>query len=145
MTAGSRKSIYLVLGCTVSAAAAQILMKAGAGRALPPIAPADPGTWVPFLIGLISNAPLFFGYAVNGITAILMILALRDGELSMLYPIIALTYVWVNIASIYFFDEKMNFWKAVGILMVIGGVAWMGRAAETGRKSPERQNLEPQG
>jgi hypothetical protein len=28
---------------------------------------------------------------------VLMVFALRDGELSILYPIIALTYVWVTI------------------------------------------------
>ena len=29
----------------------------------------------------------------------MLVLALRDGELSMLYPIIALTYVWVTLLS----------------------------------------------
>jgi len=46
--------------------------------------------------------------------AFLLILALRDGELSMLYPIIALTSVWVNILSMYFFGDHMNFWKGWG-------------------------------
>lgn len=132
MAAGSRKSVYLVLLCTITAGAAQILTKMGAGGVLPAVS-ADPGTWIPFVFGLISNIPLFLGYAINAITAVLMILALRDGELSMLYPIIALTYVWVNIASVFFFNEKMNLWKVIGILLVICGVAWMGRASESGK------------
>ena len=46
--------------------------------------------------------------------ALLLILALRDGELSMLYPIIALTYVWVNLLSMYFFHDQINLLKSAG-------------------------------
>ena len=62
-------------------------------------------------------------------TAHAEILALREGELSMLYPIIALTYVWVNLLSMYFFNEHLNLWKGVGIGLVIGGVALLGKAS----------------
>ena len=81
-----------------------------------------------FLVALLGNLPLLLGYTMSAGTAFLLILALRDGELSMLYPIIALTYVWVNILSMYFFNEHMNIWKASGIALVIGGVALLGRA-----------------
>ena len=106
----SRKPVYMVLGCTVFAAAAQVMMKFGAGHAMP-------------------NAPLLIGYSLHACNAMLLILALRDGELSMLYPIIALTYVWVNVLSMYFFGDHMNFWKGLGIALVIGGVALLGRAS----------------
>jgi multidrug transporter EmrE-like cation transporter len=106
----SRKPVYMVLGCTVFAAAAQVMMKFGAGRPMP-------------------NAPLLIGYSLHACNAMLLILALRDGELSMLYPIIALTYVWVNVLSMYFFGDHMNFWKGLGIALVIGGVALLGRAS----------------
>ena len=38
-------------------------------------------------------------------------LALRDGELSLLYPVIALTYVWVTVLSLVIFHEAMNPFK----------------------------------
>jgi multidrug transporter EmrE-like cation transporter len=125
----SNKSIYMVLGCTVFAAAAQVLLKFGATHAMPQIHPADPSTWMPFAIALLGNYPLMLGYCAHSGNALLLILALRDGELSMLYPIIALTYVWVNLLSMYFFREHMNVWKALGIALVIGGVALLGRAS----------------
>jgi uncharacterized membrane protein len=78
------------------------------------------------------NYPLLLGYTAHSGNALLLILALREGELSMLYPIIALTYVWVNLLSMYFFHEHMNVWKATGILLVISGVALMGRASSRG-------------
>src|SRR5580698_10592623 len=125
----SNKSIYMVLGCTVFAAAAQVLMKFGANHAMPQMILADPSTWMPFALALLGNYMLLLGYCVQSGNALLLILALRDGELSMLYPIIALTYVWVNLLSMYFFNEHMNIWKALGIALVIGGVALLGRAS----------------
>ena len=125
----SQKPVYLVLGCTIFAAAAQVLMKFGANHPMPQMNPADLSTWLPFVKALLGNYQLLLGYVVQSGNALLLILALRDGELSMLYPIIALTYVWVNLLSMYFFHERMNIWKALGIALVIGGVALLGRAS----------------
>lgn len=122
----------MVLGCTVFAATAQVLLKFGATHAMPQLNPGDTSTWMPFLVALAGNYQLLLGYGAHSINALLLILALRDGELSMLYPIIALTYVWVNLLSIYFFHDQMNGWKAAGIALVIGGVALMGRASARG-------------
>jgi uncharacterized membrane protein len=119
----------MVLGCTVFAAAAQVLMKFGATQPMPPLEPANTATWAPFAMALLHNYRLLLGYVVQSGNALLLILALRDGELSMLYPIIALTYVWVNLLSIYFFHDQINLLKGMGILLVIGGVALLGRAS----------------
>jgi multidrug transporter EmrE-like cation transporter len=129
MASSSNKSIYLVLGCTLFTAAAQVLMKFGAGHPMPQLNLADPASYVAFIVALIGNVPLFLGYCMSAGTALLLILALRDGELSTLYPIISVSYVWVNLLSIYFFHDKMNVWKISGIALVIAGVAWLGRAS----------------
>ena len=125
----SDKSVYMVLGCTVFAATAQVLLKFGANHPMPAMNLSDTATWMPFLIALFGNYPLLLGYCCHSGNALLLILALREGQLSMLYPIIALTYVWVNLLSMYFFHEHMNVWKAAGILLVIGGVTLLGRAS----------------
>ncbi|MDP9055140.1 MAG: hypothetical protein M3N93_12710, partial [Acidobacteriota bacterium] len=49
-----RKSIYMVLGCTVFAAAAQVLMKFGMAHALPAFQPGNSATWLPFAIALVT-------------------------------------------------------------------------------------------
>jgi drug/metabolite transporter (DMT)-like permease len=110
------QSIALVFCCTILGAAAQVLMKIGANH--PPY---------PSLLGYLTNLPLFAGYCLYGLNAVLLIFALRDGELSILYPIIALTYVWVTILSALFFQERINIFKAAGVLIVILGVAVLGR------------------
>jgi drug/metabolite transporter (DMT)-like permease len=49
----------------------------------------------------------------------------------MLYPIIALTYVWVTLLSYALLPEKPNVYKNIGITAIVAGVAVMGRG---GRK-----------
>ncbi len=130
-TAGSGRinPVYLVLGCTVFAAAAQVLMKFGAMYKMPELHPADMASVIGFVSALLGNWQLLLGYTMHACNAFLLILALRDGELSMLYPIIALTYVWVNLLSMYFFHDTLNWWKGCGIVLVIGGVSLLGIAS----------------
>jgi len=57
----------------------------------------------------------------------LMAAALKGRELSRLYPIIALTYVWVTILSLFLLpDEHLNFFRSMGIAFIVGGVSVLG-------------------
>jgi len=114
-----RKSVLLVFSCTVLGAAAQILMKVGMTH------------FTPEPLAIATNMPLVAGYALYGINTLLLVLALREGELSMLYPIIALTYVWVTLLSYALLPEKPNAYKNIGIATIVVGVAVLGRG---GRK-----------
>ena len=60
-----------------------------------------------------------------------MVLALRDGELSMLYPVIALTYVWVSVLSFLIFRESLPPMKLLGISLIVIGVAVLGRKVKS--------------
>lgn len=112
-----RGSVLLVLGCTFLGAAAQVLMKLGANR-MPPSPP---------LAVMLTCVPLLAGLAVYGLSTVLLILALRTSELSLMYPIIALTYVWVMVLSVVIFQESLNAYKILGVLAIVGGVAVLGR------------------
>ncbi len=105
--------------CTLFGAAAQLLLKIGMAH------------FSPSLPALVTNYPLIAGYVLYGINTLLLVLALRDGELSMLYPIIALTYVWVTLLSYTLLDEPQNGYKNLGIAVIVIGVAVLGRG---GRK-----------
>ena len=63
-------------------------------------------------------------YAVS---TVLLVLALRDGELSVLYPIISMTYVWVLLLSVLIFNESLNLFKILGISVIVFGVSFLGR------------------
>ena len=78
----------------------------------------------PFII--LKNVFLMAGLSLYGVFTMLLILALRDGELSIIYPVIALTYVWVTFLSLMLFHETMNPFKACGITVIVLGVMVLG-------------------
>ena len=78
-------------------------------------------------VALATNLPLVAGYALYGIFCVMMILSLRQGELSVIYPIISLAYIWVTILSYWIFHDTLNPLKMMGIFSVILGVAMLGR------------------
>jgi drug/metabolite transporter (DMT)-like permease len=55
-----------------------------------------------------------------------MLIAFRGGELSVLYPLIALSYVWVAILSKIFLGDMMNPFKWAGIIFIMAGVSLIG-------------------
>lgn len=77
--------------------------------------------------GLLANWSLWAGLTLYGCSTLLLILALRDGELSLLYPVISLTYVWVTIMSVLAFHESINVFKIAGITVICSGVALLGK------------------
>jgi len=117
--AARRRSTIVVAVCTVLGAIAQILFKLAVRHLV--LTP----------VGLLTNVPLIAGCAFYGLFTIAMVLALREGELSMLYPIIALTYVWVTLGTYWLLHETPNIYKNAGIVTIVLGVAILGRG---GRK-----------
>jgi multidrug transporter EmrE-like cation transporter len=81
----------------------------------------------PGLLGMIANLPLMGGYCLYGISTVLLVIALKDGELSLLYPVIALTYVWVTVLSFLIFHDQINRWKLLGIALIVSGVVVLGK------------------
>ncbi len=77
---------------------------------------------------LLTNWPLLAGYSLYGITTGLLILALRRGQLSVLYPIISLGYVWVLILSAVVFREAISLWKVAAVVAIVAGVGILGRS-----------------
>jgi multidrug transporter EmrE-like cation transporter len=130
----ARRSFCLVFSCTFIGALAQILIKQGTAQlgehhlhlTLGQVAH-RPELFVQFSLSVISNAKLFLGYCLYGVMTFLMAAALKGRELSRLYPIIALTYVWVTILSLFLLpDEHLNFFRSMGIAFIVGGVSVLG-------------------
>jgi drug/metabolite transporter (DMT)-like permease len=108
-------AIGLVMFFTLITSVAQIFFKMAAQRLeLTPL-------------GILMNWPLILGFFLYMIAAALMLLALRNGELSVLYPLIALSYVWVSLLSPHFFPtDSMNMTKWSGVLFIGIGVSLIG-------------------
>ena len=114
-----RQAILIVLCCTLLVALGQYLIKLGANRL-------SHAGLIGTMIGIFTIPPLFAGYCLYGIFTVLFVYALRHGELSTLYPLIALGYVWVTITAVVAFHETMNPMKLVGLVVIVAGVAVLG-------------------
>ncbi|MBN1645150.1 EamA family transporter [Candidatus Woesearchaeota archaeon] len=77
---------------------------------------------------LIKNYNLIAGLFFYGISLIIFVIALTGGEVSILYPIVSVSYIWVCFLSIKILKEKMNLYKWLGILFIIFGVSMIGIA-----------------
>ncbi len=126
----------MVVAFTVLASIAQVLIKTGA-NALNQIPPGTVADVVlgsahfqvsAVLVAAVTSASLIAGLILYGVGALMMVLALQHGELSVLYPVISLSYVWVAILSVLVFHEHMNVFRLAGISVIILGVAILGRS-----------------
>jgi drug/metabolite transporter (DMT)-like permease len=81
-------------------------------------------------LAVLTNFSLIAGYGLYGLNTVMMVLALRDGELSQLYPIIAMTYVWVAILSYTVLGDVPNWKRNLGITIIVIGVAIIGRGSK---------------
>jgi multidrug transporter EmrE-like cation transporter len=120
LSAEKHRSVSLVLCCTILGAIAQVLIKSGAPKL--GIQPSLLST----AISILTNLPIISGLVLYGLSTILLVLALRHGELSMVYPVIALTFVWVTILSAVVIGESMNVYKIAGIAIIVAGVSVLG-------------------
>ncbi len=80
---------------------------------------------------MLTNVALLAGLSFYGVSTVLLVLALKDGELSLLWPVIALTYVWVTLLSLVIFHDRVNPIKLAGIAIIVAGVAVMGRGQKS--------------
>ena len=104
----------MVLFCTLLTSTAQLFYKFVAER-----------LELNFL-SIITNLPLLMGMLLYAVGGILLILSFRGGEVSVLYPIIATSYIWVSFLSIYFLNEEMNLFKWVGVFTIMSGIILIG-------------------
>ena len=117
VSASRRRVILMMVGCTLLGAAGQILMKQGANTLGASNSP---------LVMLLTPS-IFFGYVLYGLMTLLFVFALQHEELSILYPVISLTYVWVAGLSAVFFGESLSVLRILGVLIIVLGVTVLGR------------------
>lgn len=107
-------AILLILFTTIFTSSAQLSLKLGINNL-------KPG-----LLGIILNYYLIQGFFLYAIAGALAIAAFRRGDVSVLYPIFATSYVWVSLASAYFFGEYLSNFKWFGIIVIITGISMVG-------------------
>jgi len=113
----------IILAATLLTSTAQLFYKFGAEK-------------LSFdILSIITNLELIAGLILYAIGGILLILSFRGGEVSVLYPIFATSYIWVSLLSMHFLNEVMNFFKWTGIFIIILGIVFIGLGSK--KPAPE--------
>jgi len=76
------------------------------------------------------NYFILIGLFLYGIGGIMFLFALKDGELSVLYPILATSYIWATLLAIYLFNDVLNVAKIIAIILVMLGIGFIGKGRE---------------
>lgn len=103
----------IVMGTIIGAFGA-VYLKKGSGNASRDV------------MALFRNYELIAGIVLYGVSAIFYILGVRGGELSVIYPLVSTSYIFVSILSVRMLGESMNRWKWAGISVIILGVSVIG-------------------
>jgi drug/metabolite transporter (DMT)-like permease len=107
--------ILLIILCTIFTATGQLLMKLGLNNLS-----------LSFL-GLITNFQLIAGIIVYLMGAAIMVYALKQAELSSLYPFLSLSFIWVAFLSVFILKESIVMLQWIGMLAILAGVYTVGR------------------
>ena len=92
--------------CTLFTSTAQVFYKIGSAK-LPVI---------------FTNYPLLLGLLLYALGAVVFVIALKFGEVTILYPIIATSYIWVALLSWRIFGDVLNLYKSIGIIAIFVGI-----------------------
>ena len=126
ITRTQKKAMALMVLCTFFTSLGQILWKLGVNK--------YSNTFFSLL-----NVPFLLGFVSYGFGAVLMLIAFRRGELSVLYPIVATSYVWVSLLSPHLFpDDFMNAWKWAGVIIILISVSILGWASSRTQMEVQR-------
>jgi len=75
---------------------------------------------------LFLGTDLWLGLFLYGIATVLYLIVLKMEQLTVIYPLISLTYIWTTIFSVKYLGEKMNKWKYFALVGIILGIILIG-------------------
>lgn len=109
-------TLLLVLAAVVFSVIGQLLLKAGAQQ----LAAHDR---MEFLLAAFRNAHVVSGLAAWAASTICWLYVLRVAPLSRAYGLTSLTYVFILIASVHLYDERVRPLHVVGTMLIVIGIA----------------------
>jgi multidrug transporter EmrE-like cation transporter len=78
------------------------------------------------LASVITNWRLAAGIVAYLVSSVFFVRGMAEGELSVLYPMVALGYMWTILWSKLFFGEAMTLGKVGGLGLILAGLAMLG-------------------
>jgi undecaprenyl phosphate-alpha-L-ara4N flippase subunit ArnE len=115
----AKKKIHVllsVIACTLFTALGQFLMKRGAENLT--------------VHGLLTNFYLIFGVIAYGLGAVLIIYVFKQSNLSSIYPLLSLSFIWVALISLIILKENLSIVHYAGMILIIIGVVLVNKGAK---------------
>lgn len=89
-------------------------------------------------LSALSETPFLFyiiGFVLYGIGAVLMIIAYRFGELSILQPMLSVGFILAIVLGYIILNEPITYYKLAGISIIIIGLIFLGLGGKHKEKS----------
>lgn len=112
------------------AASGQVLLKVGVQRAFT----ANVASYPSMLLAAIREPFIALGVTAFAASTVVWLAAISGQQLSRVYPMAALGYILVTIASVRLFHDTVTPWKIAGITLIVVGIVVLnagGPAAST--------------
>ena len=77
------------------------------------------------VMGMLRNWKLALGISLYLVSSVIFMAGIKHGELTILYPMVSLGYIWTLTWSRIVFKEPITKYKVIGLAMIIGGIAVM--------------------
>jgi undecaprenyl phosphate-alpha-L-ara4N flippase subunit ArnE len=107
-------SMALVLIASFIGSFGAVMLKSGAHRLS--------GGWQ----SIVLNYHLAAGVALFLLSSVFYMLGVRQGELTILYPMVSLGYIWTLFWSRLFFREPLTRNKFIGLGLILVGIVFLG-------------------
>jgi drug/metabolite transporter (DMT)-like permease len=107
------RSILLAFAASVVGSFGAVFLKRGAGRLT--------GSILSFV-----NTDLIFGVVLFLGSSVFYALGLKGAQLSVIYPMVSLGYIWTMVWSRLFFNERFTQQKFFGLALILIGVVFVG-------------------
>jgi len=104
-------AVVVALVCALMGATGQVFFKLGSASVV-----MNSRSWL-------CNWRLLLGAGLYAASAFLFVCALKHGKLSVLYPLIGTSYIWVALFATRFLGESLSILQWLGVLLIVGGIA----------------------
>lgn len=112
--------VLVFISVTLSAAA-QTAFKFGMSR----VVVADAAGVLEKALAFVVSPFVLLGLALYGVGTVLWLFALREADLSLVYPFVSISFVMVALSGILFLGEPVALNRVIGLTLIIAGLLVM--------------------